>query len=149
MVTLSAYTINTINIRGLSGDNIMTPAEKRKFIRLDALHLLEYYVIDEKGNECEYAMARTLDVSINGIKMETLQEIPLNATLIITLGIEDNLIDISGTPVHSELVDNRYLSGIEFDKVEAQDREILRRYVDEFQSRKATLLNKDDFPKDS
>lgn len=149
MVTFLAHLINIINIRGLSGDNIMTPAEKRKFIRLDALHLLEYYVIDDKGDECEYSMARTMDVSINGIKMETFQEIPLNATLIITLGIEDNLIDISGTPVHSELVDNRYLSGIEFDKVEAQDREILRRYVDEFQARKTTLLGKDDLPADS
>lgn len=124
----------------------MTPAEKRKFIRLDSLHLLDYLVIDENGNECEYSMARTLDVSINGIKMETLEEIPLKATLIITIGIEDNLIDISGTPVYSHLEDNRYLTGVEFGRVEAKDREALRLYVDEFQARKETLLKKDDFP---
>lgn len=124
----------------------MTPAEKRKFIRLDTLHLLDYVIIDKEGNERGYSMARTLDVSINGIKMETVDQIPLNVTLVITLGIEDNLIDIAGTPVHSEPSDNRYLSGIEFDKVEADDRDVLRRYVNEFQARKDQLLNKDDFP---
>ena len=124
----------------------MTPAEKRKFIRLDALHLLDYVIIDKDGNECGYSMARTIDVSINGIKMETVEQIPLDITLVITLGIEDNLIDIAGTPVHSETSNNRYLSGIEFDKVEAGDRDVLRRYVDEFQARKDQLLKNDDFP---
>lgn len=124
----------------------MTPAEKRKFIRLDSLHLLDYVIIDKEGNECGYSMARTLDVSINGIKMETVEQIPLNSTLVITLGIEDSLIDIAGTPVHSEPSDNRYQSGIEFDKVEAGDRDVLRRYVDEFQARKDQLLKKNDFP---
>lgn len=124
----------------------MTPAEKRKFIRLDTLHLLDYVIIDKDGNECGYSMARTLDVSINGIKMETVEQIPLDITLVITLGIEDNLIDIAGTPVYSEPSDNRYQSGIEFDKVEAGDRDVLRRYVNEFQARKDQLLKNDDFP---
>ena len=124
----------------------MKPAEKRKFIRLDTLHLLDYVILDKDGNECGYSMARTLDVSINGIKMETVEQIPLDITLVITLGIEDNLIDIIGTPVYSESSDNRYQSGIEFDRVEAGDRDILRRYVEEFQARKDQLLKKDDFP---
>ena len=76
----------------------MTPNEKRKFLRLDSLHLLDYQIVDENGYECEYSMARTLDVSINGIKMETLQNIPLSSILVITLGIEDTLIDIEGAP---------------------------------------------------
>lgn len=125
----------------------MKTAEKRKFIRLDTLHLLDYVIIDRDGNERGYSMARTLDVSINGIKMETVEQIPMDANLIITLGIEDKLIDIAGKPVHSEPSNNRYLSGIEFDKVEAGDREVLREYVAEFQARKETLLKNDDFPK--
>lgn len=122
----------------------MTPNEKRKFLRLDSLHLLDYQIVDENGYECDYSMARTLDVSINGIKIETLQEISLSSSLIITLGIEDTLIDIEGTPIYSEEVDGRFLSGVEFKKVNAQNRSILRRYVDEFEARKATLLQKDD-----
>lgn len=122
----------------------MTPAEKRKFIRLDSLHLLDYLIIDSNGNECDYSMGRTLDVSINGIKMETLQEIPMGSTLVITIGIEENLVDISGRPVYSSENDNRYITGIEFQKVNAQNRTVLRRYIDEFQARKEMLLQQDD-----
>lgn len=124
----------------------MTPAEKRKFIRLDALHLLDYLLVDASGNQCEYAMGRTLDVSINGIKMETVHEIPLEDSVLITLGIEDNLVDVSGRPIHTCKADNRYVSGIEFNQVNAADRAVLRRYVDEFQARKETLLKRNDFP---
>ncbi len=124
----------------------MTAAEKRKFLRLDSLHLLDYLVVDDKGYEGEYSMGRTLDVSINGIKMETVHEIPENVTLVITLGIEDNLVDVSGKPVFTHNKDSRYVSGIEFMKVTTENRTVLRRYVDEFQARKDLLLQKDDFP---
>lgn len=124
----------------------MTPAEKRKFIRLDSLHLLDYLVVDIDGVERDYSMARTLDVSINGIKIETLSEIPINASLVITLGIEEELVDIEGRATHSHKIDNRFITGVEFLKVNSPDRLVLRQYVDAFQERKAKLLQQDDFP---
>ncbi len=124
----------------------MTHGEKRKFLRLDSLHLLDYRVMDSDGNERDYSMGRTLDVSINGIKMETVHAIPQDVQLIITLGIEDTLVDVSGSLVHTKESSNRYISGIEFKKVSSEDRAILRRYVDEFQSRKEILLGQNDFP---
>jgi len=124
----------------------MTPAEKRKFLRLDSLHLLDYLIVDNDGNEGDYSMGRTLDVSVNGIKMETVHSIPDQSRLIITLGIEENLVDITASIIHTEQAENRYVSGIEFNKVSADDRAILRQYVDEFQARKDALLKRDDFP---
>lgn len=124
----------------------MTQAEKRKFIRLDSLHLLNYVLINEEGDESDSSMGRTLDVSINGIKIETVKEIPQDSSLIITLGIEENLVDISGRTTHIRKQDGRYTSGIEFLKVTTENRTILRQYVDEFQARKETLLKQDDFP---
>ncbi len=124
----------------------MTPAEKRKFLRLDSLHLLDYLLIDNEGFEGDYSMGRTLDVSLNGIKMETVKEIPLEVSLVITLGIEENLVDISGKPIHTHPHDKRYVSGIEFLKVSAESRTILRQYVDEFEARKEMLLKQNDFP---
>lgn len=124
----------------------MTPAEKRKFLRLDSLHLLDYLVIDSDGNQGDYSMGRTLDVSLNGIKMETVNSIPSDCSLIITLGIEENLVDITGSTIHTQKSQNRYVSGIEFNKVTAENRAVLRQYVDEFQARKDALLNRDDFP---
>lgn len=124
----------------------MTHSEKRKFLRLDSLHLLDYRIMDSEGNEREYAMGRTLDVSINGIKMETTNAIPGDGELIITLGIEDTLVDVSGDLIHTTEEANRYVSGIEFNKVSSEDRAILRQYVDEFQARKEILLKQNDFP---
>lgn len=124
----------------------MTPAEKRKFIRLDALHLLDYLLVDDQGFEGDYSMGRTLDVSINGIKMETIKEIPKSGSIIITLGIEDNLVDVTGKTIFTQPDENRYVSGIEFMKVSSEDRSVLRRYVEEFQARKEHLLKQNDFP---
>jgi len=124
----------------------MTPAEKRKFIRLDSLHLLDYLIIDDDGNEGEYSMGRTLDVSLNGMKIETIHSIPSRSQLVITLGIEDELVDIKGSVAHTQEAENRYVSGVEFNKVSAEDRSVLRRYVDEFKARKEALLQRDDFP---
>jgi hypothetical protein len=126
--------------------NAMTPTEKRKFIRLDSLHLLDYLIIDNEGNEGEYSMGRTLDVSINGITMETVKAVSMGVNLVLTLGIEEDLVDISGRPTHTEPHDSRYITGIEFTKVSAENRAILRKYIDEFQARKETLLQQDDFP---
>lgn len=103
-------------------------------------------IVDESGNKGEYSMGRTLDVSINGIKMETVNAIPENSNLLITLGIEDELVDVSGQLIHSRKTASRCVSGIEFGEVKADDRAVLRRYVDEFQARREALLGKDDYP---
>ena len=124
----------------------MTPAEKRKFQRFDSLHLLDCLAVDKAGNEGEYSMGRTLDISINGIKMETIQKIPMEDSLLITLGVEDDLVNISGKPIHSTKADNRYISGIEFSKVNAEGRALLRQYIDDFQTRKAAFPQGHDFP---
>lgn len=124
----------------------MKHGEKRKFLRLDSLHLLDYLHVDSEGNERDYSMGRTLDVSINGIKMETVRKIPIDGHLVITLGIEDSLVDVAGDIVHSKESANRFISGIEFNKVSSEDRAVLRQYVDEFQSRKEILLRQNDFP---
>lgn len=125
----------------------MKPAEKRKFIRQDSLHLLDYLVINQEGTTGDYSMGRTLDVSLNGMKMETIYQIPVDGTLIITLGIEDNLVDISATPTYCKTQNGRYVSGIEFMKVDKPGRKVLQHYVEIFQARKHELLNKNDFPK--
>lgn len=124
----------------------MKPAEKRKFIRQDSLHLLDYLVVDEEGRPGMYSMGRTLDVSLNGIKMETIYSIPIPSDIVITLGIENKLIDIEGSPTYTKAFNGRYVSGIEFDRVNKEGRKVLQHYVEIFQARKHELLTRDDFP---
>jgi len=110
----------------------MPHGKKRKFIRWDAIHLLDYIVIDQDGSKGRYSMGRTLDVSLNGIKMETSYELPLEAELEITVSLEEDIVDLTGRVTHQAQKGGRYISGIEFVKMSAEGRRIFRLYTDAF-----------------
>ncbi len=124
----------------------MTSTEKRKFIRQDSIHLLDYLIVHNNGETGSYSMGRTLDISLNGMMMETMYPLPEDISLVITLGIENNLMDIAGHLTHTQKKCGRFISGIEFVKVNKQGRKLLRHYVDIFQARKHELLSRNDFP---
>jgi len=110
----------------------MTVHNKRRFIRMDALHLVDYLVVEANGDHGCYSMGRTLDVSIDGIQLETVQPLRPNTRLLITLGLEENLVDIEGEVVHCRPRRNRYLSGVIFWRVGKADRHILDQYINAF-----------------
>lgn len=112
----------------------MSPTEQRRFIRKNALHLLDYLVFDSNGLQTTYSMGRTLDVSANGIKLETTKQIAKGDTLLITVGLEDDLIDLRGEVVHTESADNRYITGIEFQDISEEGRRIFKKYAEAFQA---------------
>lgn len=118
----------------------MKEREKRRFIRYDALHLLDYIVLDAEGNQGLYSMGRTIDVSIDGLKLETVYPLDPNTRLLITVGLEDDLIDLEGRTTHMSPRDGRFISGITFLRISKEGRRILARYVEAFNERKRRLL---------
>ena len=122
----------------------MTPREQRRFIRYDALHLLAYLVLDEEGNPGTYSMGRTIDVSVDGLKLETTTALKTDTRLLITLGIEDDLVDLEGRTTHAHPQDGRFISGITFLKISKDDRRVLAKYVEAFRKRQRELLEKQD-----
>jgi hypothetical protein len=110
----------------------MTPTEHRNFIRKQSLHLLDYLVIDQNGLQTTYSMGRTLDVSVNGLKLETTQQISKGDTLLITVGLEDDLVDLRCEVIHSEVLDKRYVTGVEFQDISEEGKRIFKKYSDAF-----------------
>jgi hypothetical protein len=110
----------------------MTTQEKRKFIRHDALHLLDYLVLDEEGNPGNYSMGRTIDVSTEGLKLETVFPLEVNSHLRITLGIEKDLVELEGKIIHAGPQDGRFFSGIIFEKITEDGKRILAKYIEAF-----------------
>ncbi len=110
----------------------MAPIEQRKYIRLDSLNLLDYLIIDKEGMQTTHSMGRTLDISENGLKLETIQEICKGDTLIITIGLEEDLIDLTADVTHVEKAGDRYNSGIEFIDITADGRRIFEKYTEAF-----------------
>ena len=110
----------------------MSHGEKRKFIRWDSLHLLDYIVTHSDGKSGRYSMGRTLDVSVNGLKLETVYSLSSAESLEITVGVEEDLIDLQARVTYTEQTGDRYVSGLEFVKMSTEGRRILRRYIDAF-----------------
>ena len=110
----------------------MAHGEKRKYIRWDSIHLLDYVVIEPDGSRGLYSMGRTLDVSLNGVKLETVYQLPADSELEITVGIEQDLIDLTGRVTHTNSRGGRYVSGVEFVKMPAEGRRIFRLYAEAF-----------------
>jgi hypothetical protein len=112
----------------------MTPTEHRLCIRKNSLYLLDYLIIDKHGLQTTYSMGRTLDVSENGLKLETTQKISTGDTLLITVGLENDLVDLRGEVVHTEVLDERYITGIEFRDISTEGRRIFKKYIEAFRS---------------
>ena len=115
----------------------MSHGEKRKFIRWDSLHLLDYIVTHEDGKAGRYSMGRTLDVSVNGLKLETIYSLSSAKSLEITVGVEEDLIDLQARITYTEESGDRFVSGLEFIKMSTEGRRILRRYIDAFHEQKS------------
>jgi len=109
--------------------------ERRRFIRPESLNLLDYLVVDDQGRQGEYSMGRTLNVSEGGILMETHIPLPIGQQVMITLGLEDTLVDVMGRILYATYDAGRHQNGIEFSSVAENDKQILDQYVDEFHKR--------------
>jgi hypothetical protein len=106
---------------------------KRKHERLEALNLLSYVTIDSDGKEWNQGMGRTLNISESGLQLETHEPIDTKYTLLISIGIEDDLIEVNGKVAYTNRGEGKmFEAGIEFVEVSPDDLVILKKYIHEF-----------------
>ena len=111
----------------------MANKEKRKHARIDSLNL-SYFCLDENNQIIKQGMGRTLNVSESGILLETHFPIDEKHTITLTLGLEEDLVEIAGRPVHSRTnADGKYEVGIEFLKTNAKALDVLKKFIQAFQ----------------
>ena len=110
----------------------MTTQEKRKHARVSSLNL-SYVCLDEKDKIVKQGMGRTLNVSESGILLETHFPIDKSHIVTLTLGLEEELIDIKGRPVHTRTNDEgKYEVGIQFFKPDKKARRSLKKFIAAF-----------------
>ena len=68
----------------------------------DALKFLDYEVISKTGETLGRGLARTLNVSETGLRLETSQFFEPEQLLRITLGLDNDLIQVNGRVVNSQ-----------------------------------------------
>ena len=115
----------------------MTKEEKRKHSRIDSLHLLNYVYTEAKDEGAMQGMGRTLNISESGILLETHTPISVGVTISLTIGFEEEMVEIKGRVVYTkENAEDMYESGIEFHSMDKNSHDILKRYIVAFNIRK-------------
>lgn len=71
-------------------------------------------------------------VSENGLKLETTQKISKGDTLLITVDMENDLVDLRGEVIDAELYDEQYVTGIEFQDISEEGRRIFKKSSEVF-----------------
>jgi hypothetical protein len=112
----------------------VTTTNRRKHPRIRSLNLLWYVCVDGNDNIVTQGMGRTLNVSESGIQLETHVPIDSRYTILLTIGLEDDLMtNINGRVVYSKAGEaGRFESGIEFGEGSAATLGILRKYIKAF-----------------
>ena len=112
----------------------MTSADKRRHIRVDSLNL-SHITVTEEGMVIYQGMGRTLNVSESGILLETKSQIPPGDELLISIGFEDELLELKGHTVFAKETDpGMQETGIEFEDVDETVLPKLRAFIQAFQS---------------
>ena len=110
--------------------------EHRKHKRIDSTNLLNYICLDDEGNAFAQGMGRTLNVSESGILLETHAPLEPNTTVSLTIGMEEDIIDIRGTSVYSQENDGGgFETGIEFIDIEPDELTVLRKFIQAFEGK--------------
>jgi c-di-GMP-binding flagellar brake protein YcgR len=104
---------------------------RRRFPRVDTNNLITYSCVDENNNELNQCMARALDISPLGAKIETYQEILSENIRLTAVDAAGNLVDIMGRVVHAHKADDgRYEFGIRFMGTEAENTDFALKLID-------------------
>ena len=89
--------------------------DRRKHSRVDTRNLISYVCIDDSGNETTQGMGKAINISQDGILIETHKPIESKDILLMVIGIEDELIQIKGNIVYCLTDDSRmFRTGIQF-----------------------------------
>ena len=112
----------------------MKKDENRKHRRISSLNL-SYICLDEDRKTVKQGMGRTLNLSESGILLETHFPIAAEHTVILSIGLEDRVVDLKGRPVHVRSTDKGvYEIGIEFIDPDAKTLKAVKQFL-----RSATL----------
>jgi hypothetical protein len=108
----------------------MNSENKRKHERIRSLNL-SYICLDEEKNIVKQGMGRTLNLSESGLLLETHFPIESKHIVLMTISLEEDLLDISGKPIHIRLnEDGKYEIGIEFFELDRETNLILKKFID-------------------
>ena len=105
--------------------------ERRKTERRYALNFLDYEILGDAGEVVGRGLARTLNVSEDGLRLETGLFFEPGQRLRITLGLDNDLVQVTGRVVNSQPENDELCSsGILFIELEDLDRQTYQKHFE-------------------
>ena len=109
--------------------------ERRQAERRYALNFLDFEVISVDGEVLDRGLARTLNVSESGLRLETSRLFAAGQRLRITLSLDNDLIQVDGRVVSSQAgSDDLCTSGFMFLEFDETDRQTYQKHFDALKS---------------
>jgi c-di-GMP-binding flagellar brake protein YcgR len=116
----------------------MAGIERRKNPRVESLNLLSYVCLDENNRALDQGMGRTLNVGKGGILLEIYNSIDTAHTMVLAVGLKDNMVDIKGKVVYSRRdEDEKVKLGVQFIEMDKETFLTLEEYISEFEKQNA------------
>ena len=98
--------------------------DRRSFLRFNCSHLASYIRFDEEGRQCEEEKVRTVDISPDGLRIQTYST--------ISVAIREELFNARGKVIRCESsAGGKFNVGIAFSDVDENNRRILYDYFRE------------------
>ena len=112
------------------------PFERRRTERRYSMNFLDYEIVSPAGETLGRGLARTLNVSTTGLLLETGQFFEPGQLLRITMGLENEIVQLLGKVVHSEPVgDDLSSAGVQFVEFDKDNHLIFQKYFDALRNR--------------
>ena len=113
--------------------------ERRSEGRLDSKNLISYVCLDENNRQYGQGMGRTLNISEGGILLETHVLLDPKSSISLTIALEEELMDFSGTIIFSNgKKDGKYETGVHFSDQNEEKRRFLRHYITVFKEHRTS-----------
>jgi c-di-GMP-binding flagellar brake protein YcgR len=116
----------------------MKPKNRRKYPRVKICNPISYDCVDQDGNLIDQNMAVALDVSQNGILLETPQKIESKTISLLFVDLENELVEILGAVVFSiKKKDMKFKSGINFQGTHDENIHFAKKVIQAYHSQKS------------
>ncbi|MBC2736673.1 MAG: PilZ domain-containing protein [Desulfobacteraceae bacterium] len=111
-------------------------SEKRKHMRVNALNL-SHVAVDDREEAVKQAIGRTLNVSETGILLETHFPIESDQNVELTLGFEEDLVNLKGKVIHLLNGETgKFEMGIQFTDIDEEAILVIKDFINRFRELK-------------
>ena len=119
----------------------MEKVDRRKFPRVKVFNPVHYDCVDKDGNLLDQNMGLALDLSQNGILLETAQRIESKNIYLLFVDVDNELTRIAARVVFSvKKKDGKYKTGINFQGAHEENIQFAKKIVQAYHHQKTDFV---------